>query len=139
MSLKDDLERIRSQRGTYEERIRVAYEAVVAQLGRAETASLALKVGDPMPAFVLPNAEGRLVFSDELLAHGPLVVNFFRGDWCPYCRRTLEALETALPRISAAGGQLVALTPDTGGHLADTKQPHKLTYDVLSDVDRTLG
>jgi peroxiredoxin len=138
MSLKDDLDKIR-ERGTANDKIRAAYEALVNQLGRAETASHALKVGDPMPSFLLPNAEGHLVFSDDLLNRGPLVVNFFRGNWCPYCRRTLETLEVALPRIQSAGGQLVALTPDTGSHLAGTKRKHGLTYEVLSDVDGAVG
>jgi peroxiredoxin len=138
MSLKEDLDKIRAH-GSANERIRVAYEALVNQLDRAETASHALKVGDPMPTFLLPNAEGHLVFSDDLLNRGPLVVNFFRGIWCPYCRRTLETLEAALPRIQSAGGQLVALTPDTGSHLAGTKRKHGLTYEILSDVDGAVG
>jgi len=138
MSLKDDLDKIRAH-GNADERIRLAYEAVVRQLGRAEAADRALKVGDTIPSFMLPNAEGHIVFSDDLLRRGPLVVNFFRGNWCPYCRRTLEVLETALPNITATGGQLVALTPDTGSHLAATKRNHGLTYEVLSDVDGAVG
>ncbi len=138
MSLNDELEKIRAQ-SVRNEQIRLAYEAIFNQLGRSEAASLALKVGDAIPSFMLPNAEGHLVFSDELLKRGPLVINFFRGNWCPYCRRTLETLEVALPSIVAAGGQLVALTPDTGGHLAATKRGHGLTYEVLSDVDGAVG
>jgi peroxiredoxin len=138
MSLKDDLDKIRAH-GNADERIRLAYEAVVRQLGRAEAADRALKVGDTIPSFMLPNAEGHIVFSDDLLKRGPLVVNFFRGDWCPYCRRTLEVLETTLPDITAAGGRLVALTPDTGSHLAATKRNYALTYEVLSDVDGAVG
>ena len=138
MSLGDDLDKIR-ERGSANDKIRIAYESMVGQLGRAEAAGRALKIGDTMPSFLLPNAEGRLVFSDDLLRQGPLVVNFFRGNWCPYCRRTLEALETALPAIEGSGGHLVALTPDTGSHFAETKRRHALTYDILSDVDGAVG
>jgi len=138
MSLGDDLDKIR-EHGAANEKIRFAYESMVGQLGRAEAAGRALKIGDTMPSFLLPNAEGRLVFSDDLLRQGPLVVNFFRGNWCPYCRRTLEALETALPAIEGSGGHLVALTPDTGSHFAETKGRHALTYDILSDVDSAVG
>ncbi len=138
MSLEDELKKLRAQDMT-DDRIRIAYEAVVSQLDRAEAASRALKVGDAMPTFLLPNAEGHLVFSDDLLNRGPMVVNFFRGNWCPYCQWTLEALEAALPRIAAASGQLVALTPDTGSHPTATKRAHGLTYEVLSDVDGAVG
>lgn len=138
MSLNDELDKIRTLK-LADERIRRGYEAVVRQLGQAEAAERALKVGDTMPSFMLPNAEGRIVLSDELLSKGPVVVNFFRGNWCPYCRRTLEALEAVLPEIVAARGQLVALTPDTGSHFVATKRRYQLSYEVLSDVDGAVG
>src|SRR6266436_688042 len=116
MTLEEELRELR-EAGRADEKLQSAYEDLVNRLGRAETADRALKVGDRMPSFILPNAEGRLVVSDELMARGPLVISFFRGNWCPYCRKALKALEAALPNIKAASGQLVALTPETGHHL----------------------
>ena len=40
-----------------------------------------LKVGDPAPAFELPNIAGEVVRSADLLDKGPLVVTFYRGVW----------------------------------------------------------
>jgi len=137
MSLEDELSKIRA--ATKDDApLQAAYRDLLSRLDRAETGARALKPGDAIPAFLLPNAESRLVASDDLLARGCLVINFFRGNWCPYCRQTL-ALEAALPEIEAAGGQLVALTPDTGHHLADTKRAQQLSYEVLSDVDSAVG
>lgn len=92
-----------------------------------------------MPAFLLPGAEGKLVASDELLAAGPLVVTFFRGDWCPYCSATLDALEAVLPELGASGGTLVAMTPETGGRALAMKRAHHLHYEVLADVDLAIA
>jgi hypothetical protein len=39
------------------------------------------KVGDPLPAFALPNSYGQAVRSADLSANGPLVLTFFRGSW----------------------------------------------------------
>jgi len=138
MSLEDELSQIRAA-AMDDAPLQAAYQDLLRRLDQAETGERALKPGDAIPAFLLPDAEGRLVASDDLLARGPLVINFFRGNWCPYCRQTLKALEAALPEIEAAGGQLVALTPDTGHHLADTKRVHRLSYEILSDVDGTVG
>ncbi len=99
----------------------------------------ALRAGDPMPDFVLPDSAGSLVFSDALLARGPLVVTFYRGGWCPWCRTTLQALEQALPDIRAAGASLVALSPDTGGRAAETRRDLSLSYDLLTDTDSTIA
>ncbi len=41
----------------------------------------ALKVGDTMPSFELPNTEGVMINSDDLLKNGNLVVTFYRGVW----------------------------------------------------------
>ena len=132
MTLKEKLEQ---QQGRWSPTVRAAYEELVKQLGRAETADRALKIGDKISDFVLPNAEGELIGSSELLAQGPLVINFFRGDWCPFCRLMLQALNEALPAITAAGGQLVAISPDTGGRLTRAKKRLNLSIDLLSDVD----
>ena len=138
MSLEDELSQLRTEHQT-DEKLQVAYRDLLARLGRAETGERALRPGDAMPSFILPDAEGRLVASDELLSKGPLVVNFFRGNWCPYCLKMLKALEVALPQIEDAGGQLVAITPDTGRHLTDTKRVQRLSYEILSDVDGAVG
>jgi len=38
-----------------------------------------LNVGDLAPAFELDNQDGQLVRSADLLAHGTLLITFFRG------------------------------------------------------------
>ncbi len=40
-----------------------------------------LGVGDAAPPFRLPDQDGKMVDSGELLARGPLVVTLFRGHW----------------------------------------------------------
>jgi peroxiredoxin len=116
-----------------------SYEEMVAELGRTGFADHALRVGEMFPDFVLPSAEGRLVSLASVRAGGPVIVGFFRGEWCPFCRLMLAALAEALPEIEAAGGTLLALTPETGGLPLDMKQYHKARFEVLSDVDCGVG
>jgi hypothetical protein len=54
---------------------------VTAELQRSGQAEKAIGEGDRAPAFALPNQDGKIVSSDELLAQGPLVLSFFRGHW----------------------------------------------------------
>lgn len=128
---------IRRARATAE--VRAAYDEFLERLDAGCVTEQALGVGDAMPAFLLPSAEGRLVDSADLLAAGPLVVTFFRGDWCPYCSATLNALEAALPKLAASGGTLVAMTPETGGRALAMKRAHGLHYLVLADVDLAIA
>jgi peroxiredoxin len=88
-----------------------------------------------MPDFVLPDAVDDLVSSTELRARGPLVVCFVRGGWCPFCSATLAAMDVVLPSVEAAGGTVVALSPDTLGHGVEMQARLGLRFKVLSDVD----
>jgi len=40
-----------------------------------------LKKGDRAPEFTLPDEQGNLISSSELLGKGPLAVSFYRGIW----------------------------------------------------------
>jgi hypothetical protein len=51
------------------------------ELRRSGQAERALGVGARAPAFVLPNQDGQIITSADLLARGPLVISFFRGHW----------------------------------------------------------
>lgn len=134
--LRDQLE---TKRQTMNDEVRHAYEAMVAELERTDFLTRALQVGDRFPDLVLPNAEGALVSISALLSHGPLVVTFFRGEWCPYCRLMLDALAATLPQIQALGASLVAVTPEAGGRALIAKQNHKAGFEVLCDVDCGVG
>jgi len=137
MFLNEMLKARRRARETAE--IKAAYDEFLARLSDAQVGAQARKAGDAMPDFLLPNAEGRLVDSADLLARGPLVITFIRGQWCPYCALTLEALEAVLPDLEAAGGTLVAMTPETGGRALVTKTERGLHYEVLIDVDLAVA
>jgi peroxiredoxin len=99
----------------------------------------ALRVGDQMPDFLLPNAEGGLVSSSQLLANGPLVMSFYRGIWCPYCSEELNALAVAAPHLAAAGATVVAITAEIGGVALKTKKERGLQFEVLCDVDNGVA
>lgn len=84
-----------------------------------------VKVGDQLSAFELPNQDGAIIRSDDLLARGPLVLSFFRGVWCPYCNLELEALGEIAGDLRARrqfGGDLAAKRRESGG-IAREKPP----------------
>src|SRR5271170_224414 len=72
--------------------VRVLYDALVKRLTDSATAEGALGKGDAFPEFVLPDVEGGFALSSELLKLGPLVISFYRGQWCPFCSAAAEAM-----------------------------------------------
>lgn len=99
----------------------------------------ALKIGDPMPMFALPNAEGRFVTSDELLRSGPLVISFNRGKWCPFCINELRGLNAARPEFNALGATLAAVSPEVSGSALAMKRKYEFDFEVLCDVDHGVS
>ena len=73
-----------------------------------------LSVGDAIPVFSLPNTSGVSVSSTVLLETGPLIITFYRGIWCPYCRSDLMALMNATFEVQSCGGSLAAIARGNG-------------------------
>lgn len=93
-----------------------------------------LRVGDRAPDATVFTQDGQAVSLKLLYADAPLVVTFYRGGWCPFCNRALANWQTKLDELHAAGGQLVALTPESPDHAAETIAKHDLGYSVYSDT-----
>ena len=96
-------------------------------------ADRALKAGERAPSFELPDGDGMLWRSEDLLRSGPLAVIFYRGRWCAYCNAQLCAVQEIHQQIAAAGAALVAISPQTQKHSYMTRDMHKLRFPVLSD------
>ena len=96
-------------------------------------------VGDAAPAFALPDQHGRVVRLADRLALGPLVLLFFRGGWCPFCSLTLRAYQAALPKMHAAGADLLAITPVPGNRCMAVAERDLLAFPVLSDQGNAVA
>ncbi|KHF24988.1 peroxiredoxin-like family protein [Solemya velum gill symbiont] len=93
----------------------------------------ALKKGDRMPDFELPNQHGKSRRLSDYLSESRVVLNIYRGGWCPYCNLEMKALHDVLSEIEAKGARLVGLTPETTGKAAETALRHEIDIDILSD------
>ena len=111
-----------------------------AAMGRsAELTAHALREDAAAPPFTLPNAAGQAVALDALLAHGPVVVAFYRGAWCPYCNLQLKAYQQSLTDIEALGASLVAISPQAPDGSLTMQEKHGLQFEVLSDAGNVVA
>ena len=140
MSLQEQLEELTTKlRSLVPAERLVTVEQAIEQLKAAGTADQALKAGDQAPAFELPDGDGMMWRSEDLLRSGPLVIVFYRGRWCAYCNTQLAALQQVHSQIAAAGASLVAISPQTQKHTYMTRDTHTLRFPVLSDPDNTVA
>ncbi len=114
-------------------------ERSVAELFESGIEQQILAVGELAPGFALNDTNGRTVRSTDLLALGPLILNFFRGRWCPYCMAELQAWRDAYPAVRERGALLAAISPQTVHQNDLLTQQHPLPFPVLSDAGSAVA
>ena len=134
-TLQDRLDRITEQTRQLVQPERLAPgEQAVAELFASGIEDRILPVGAQAPEFALTDgATGRTVRSGDLLALGPLVLNFFRGRWCSYCVQELEAWRDLYEPLRARHVLLAGISPQTARQNEFTAGQHGLPFPVLTD------
>jgi peroxiredoxin len=82
---------------------------------------LAIAAGSPAPDFAATDADGREFRLSEH-AGSPILLKFFRGQWCPYCVAELAQLNTVAKDFAALGVRLVAISSDRVDELQSLKK-----------------
>jgi peroxiredoxin len=116
-------------------RFAAAVDALVSRLAESDAGATAPKVGEPMPAFLLPDDQGRLVRLEDLLGKGPVALAFNRGHWCPYCRINVDALARAEKEVAAEHRHVAAIVPDRQKFAVWLRSEAKAPFPVLTDID----
>lgn len=99
----------------------------------------AKKVGDAAPAFTLADAQGGEFSLENALKKGPVVLTWFRGEWCPYCNKQLVALQDRLAEFDALGATVVAISPQNMEHSESMLEKDGVKFHMLSDSEFKVG
>jgi peroxiredoxin len=140
-SLQDQLDRITQNTRALVQPERLAIsEKATEDLFNTGIEDRILKAGAEAPAFTLEDAlTHKPVSSPDLLALGPVVVNFFRGRWDPYCITELEAWRELQPELRRRNSLFVSISPQTTRQNNFTLQQHALPYPLLSDPGAAIA
>ena len=140
-SLQDQLDRITQNTRALVQPERLAIsEKATEDLFNTGIEDRTLKAGAHAPAFTLQDAlTGKSVSSADLLALGPVVVNFFRGRWDPYCVTELEAWRELQPDLRRRGALFVAISPQTTRQNSFTLQQHAPPFPLLADPGAAIA
>ncbi|MFD2058872.1 peroxiredoxin-like family protein [Mesorhizobium calcicola] len=112
-----------------------AVDRLVARLQDQGAGAMSPAPGDPMPAFLLPDDNGKLIGLPSILQQGPAVITFQRGHWCPYCRLNAIGIVEAHQEIAALGGQVVAIMPERRKFAKAMKAAVGAEFPFLTDMD----
>lgn len=94
-----------------------------------------LFINSKAPEFKLKDQSGVEVALKDFRKKGPVVLLFYRGNWCPFCNRQLKAYQDSLGLITAKGAQIVAITPERQEGIDSTISKTGAVFPILYDED----
>lgn len=97
-----------------------------------------LKEGDKAPGFTGYDQAGKQTTLNDLLKKGPVVLFFYRGNWCPACNKQLSSYQDSINLITDQGFTLVAITPESIEFVEQTVKLHNLTFPVIYDCQEMI-
>ncbi len=116
-----------------------AIDRLVARLKAVSAGDQSPPIGEPMPAFLLPNEQGRLISLSDVLCNGPVVVTFHRGHWCPFCGINAHGLVQIHEKARQRGAQIVVISPERGHYTTLQRQQAGAKYLMLSDIENAYA
>jgi len=92
-----------------------------------------LQIGDLVKDFSAIDLHDNKFLLSEALKNGPVVVIFYRGQWCPICNKHLKNLQDSLNLIYDKGATVVAISPEKSEFLKRTAEKTHASFALLYD------
>jgi peroxiredoxin len=90
-------------------------------------------VGERVPYFELPDQQGYPWSLSGELEVGPVVLVFYRGDWCPYCNGQLATYARRFAEFERRGARVAGVSVDPPDDSARLVGKLRLPFPLLSD------
>ena len=98
---------------------------------------LRLSPGDAAPDFTLPDADGNSVSLASYRGRR-LVLYFYPAAMTPGCTKEAGDFRDNLDELTAAGYDVVGVSPDTPAKLARFREAESISFPLLSDADKSV-
>lgn len=92
-----------------------------------------LQVGTIAPLFSAVDADNQPFELQRALEKGPVVLIFYRGQWCPICNRHLSQIQDSLQFIAEKGATVIAVSPEKPEYLDKMAEKTGAKFTLLYD------
>lgn len=103
--------------------------------------NLVLQNGNQLPDVAFENEHAETVHLSDY--EGPLLLLFYRGNWCPLCMAQIKEVAEQYNELAAKGLNLLMISPQSHGNTADLAKRFNVPMEFLVDKDlnaaKTLG
>lgn len=98
----------------------------------------ALEIGTTAPQIEAKDSDGRHFSLGEQLESGPVIVVFYRGQWCGYCNKHMASIQDSLKMLTGAGATVVAITPEKSQYIDKTQRKSGAEFSILFDENHRI-
>jgi len=97
-----------------------------------------LKIGENAPVIIGVDQFNFDIDSNEILKDKKILLLFYRGNWCPYCKKHLASLQDNLEKFSKKGVYVIVVTPEKVDKIKQTTKKIKSTFSIIHDSDNKI-
>jgi len=92
-----------------------------------------LQVGTVAPLFKAVDSDNQPFDLQKAFETGPVVLIFYRGQWCPICNRHLSQIQDSLKFITDKGATVIAVSPEKPEYLDKMAEKTGAKFILLYD------
>jgi len=97
-----------------------------------------LYIGDKAPNILAVDQNEQRVSLKDRLKEGPVIIVFYRGEWCPHCNRHMSQIQDSLQMILDAGASVIAVTPEKGEKIEKTVSKTDASFSIVYDENHRI-
>lgn len=97
-----------------------------------------LTVGTIAPDIEAFDHQDQKIELDRLLESGPVVITFYRGEWCPHCNNYMMNLQDSLYLIKSYGATVIAITPESDMYIDETIGKTGADFSIIWDENHKI-
>ncbi len=106
------------------------------RLGRPENDQLV--VGQSLPRFTVMDADGKAIASDTFKGR-PLLLLFFRGNWCPLCMAQIREVSAQYRELDARGVRVALVSPQSHENTRTLAQRFDVPMEFYTDSSNSAA
>ena len=91
-----------------------------------------LKINKKVPDFSLPDKKGKNIRLSDFKEKN-IVLVFYRGDWCPFCKWQLKNFRKDYPKFKELNSEIIAISIDSVEKNIALSKKLELPFPILSD------
>jgi len=95
-------------------------------------------INDTAPDISGVDQNGKILSSYDILKDHKILLIFYRGYWCPHCRKHLASVQKHLDEFVKKEVYVIVVTPETVEKTIETSENIKANFSIVHDVGNRI-